>query len=110
MECRCIIGHRLPSRFGHQTAFRQTVAALQVEVCPVAVFAAGRETLGAPSVRQALDGAVDPAEAQGLLHRLHVRDAVGAWLLGAVHRHPALLGGPVVLGEPLSELGAGGVF
>ena len=102
--------HGLQSRFGHQTAFHQVAAALQVEFGPVAVFAAGRETLGAPTVRQAPDGAVDPAEAQGFLHRLHVWDAVGARLLAAVDRHPALLGGTVVLGEPQSELGTGGVF
>ena len=102
--------HRLQSRLGHQAAFRQVAAALQVEFGPMAVFTAGREALDAPTVRQALDGAVDPSEAQGLLHRLHVRDAVGARLLAAVDRHPALLGGTVVLGEPLPELCAGGVF
>ena len=77
---------------------------MQVEFGPVTVFAAGREALGAPTVRQPLDSAVDPAEAQGLLHRLHVWDAVGAGLLAAVHRHPALFDCQMVIGEPLPEL------
>jgi hypothetical protein len=77
---------------------------LQVELCPVAFFAAGRQALGATTVRQAFDRTVDPSETQGLFHHIHIRDAVVTFLLATVDRHPTLLGGQMVFRKPLPKL------
>ena len=89
---------------GHQTALLQVGTALQVQFGPMASFAARREPLGATSVWKVFERAVYPSEAQGLFHHVQVWNTICPWLLGAIDRHPAILGRRVVRHEPFAQL------
>src|SRR5207248_5695414 len=92
---------------GHAAFADQLAQPPLVQRRPLRPVAAGRELLRERVAVDRLDDAVDPAEAEGLLDRVVVRDARPAGVLLVVDE-PDLGLGPVVLREPGAPLLAGG--
>lgn len=90
----------VPAGVGHQPLAFQLLAAADVEVRPVALLAARRDTLCQPAVGQLLDGGVYPPEAQRLHDHLHIRQRPRHSRLSPIARHPALPLPPVIPLQP----------
>lgn len=88
---------------GHQPLSFQILAALDVELRPVAVLASRRDALCQPAVWQLLDGRVYPPEAERLQNHLDIRQRPRHCRLPPIARHPTFPLPPVVLLQPPAQ-------
>ena len=88
----------------HQSPLFELPAPLPVELCPVAAFPSGRQSLCKASVRKFLQGGIYPSEAKGLFHNVEVRQSVGHDSLSPAACHPAEPCRLMVLLKPLPQL------
>ena len=104
MVIRMCLRHRRQAAFGHKTECYEVGTALAVQIGPMAVFPARRQTLRTMTVRQAFERGIYPSEAQGFLHHIEVGNTIGTGRLGSVGRYPTFPGCQVIGSEPLPEL------
>lgn len=85
---------------GHQPLAFQFLAALDVELRPVAVLASRRDALRQPAIGQLLDGRVNPPEAERLHNNSDIRQRPRHRRLPPIARHPAFPLPPVIFLQP----------
>lgn len=99
----CVLRQGVATGVGHQPLAFQFLAALDVELRPVAVLASRRDALRQPAVGQLLDGGVNPSEAERLQNHLDIRQRPRHRRLPPVTRHPTFPLPPVVLLQPAAQ-------
>lgn len=98
------IGKDGAARVGHSSELFQTAATLLVQLAPCGMRPARREPLRGNAAFKTLHGAVNPAEAERLFHRVDVPERA------VVMRPPALYGDPtfartvMMFGKPEPQL------
>ena len=88
----------------HLAGFDKPAAADQIVLTPVTAFSAGRKTLDGLAFIDALQRAVNPAEAQGHLHGIGVTDDTGTGGFGPIDAQPEFGHPLVVLQVPVVQL------
>ena len=99
---------RYSSGWGHEAALLEIHASVHVKFRPMAVLAARGEALDEAPVRQPLEGAVDPTEAESLFHDFNIWNRWPFWTFPTISHHPTTFLFVVVLFKPLSKFGARG--
>lgn len=99
----CVLWQGVAASVGHQPLAFQFLAALDVELRPVAVLASRRDALCQPAVGQLLDGRVYPPEAERLQNNLDIRQRPLHCRLPPKARHPTFPLPPVVLLQPPAQ-------
>ena len=82
------------------------MTSLFVQFRPVAAFAAWRQALRQPAVRQFLVGRVNPTETQGFFYNLNISESVPPRAVLTEYNDPALLFDGMIGFQPLPQLAA----
>ena len=96
----CVLWQGVATGVGHQPLAFQFLAALDVELRPVAVLASRRDALCQPAIGQLLDGRVNPPEAERLQNHLDIRQRPRHRRLPPIARHPTFPLPPVIHLQP----------
>ena len=96
----CVLWQSAATGVGHQPVAFHFLAALDVELRPVAVLASRRDALCQSAIGQLLDGRVYPPEAERLQNHLEIRQCPRHCHLPPIARHPAFPLPSVVLLQP----------
>lgn len=102
-NCIYVVWQGVAAGVGHQPLAFQFLAALDVEVRPVAVLASRRDALRQPAIGQLLDSRVNPPEAERLPNHLDIRQRPRHCRLPPVARHPTFPLPPVIFLQPPAQ-------